>query len=217
MTLVAPPRSLLELAAEIQDAHAAFVSKASASLEYARQAGALLIEAKALVAHGEWLPWLATNCTDITARTAQGYMTISREWSRLQEIQEKRNGVSSLSLRKALSLLAAEWSDPDELSEGGSSVEPPPDPPHDDDDDDDPPPHLHHVTLTFASFEAKAEFRRQVAAAQRALGTTNKTATVERCIGIVVNASQEAPSENRSVDGLGHGLDSRPVDGPMAG
>jgi DUF3102 family protein len=47
-------------------------------LEHAIAAGLLLIEAKELVGHGEWLAWLQANCQTIGQRQAQTYMRLAR-------------------------------------------------------------------------------------------------------------------------------------------
>jgi hypothetical protein len=52
-------------------------------LEHAIAAGALLIEAKELVAHGEWLPWLQANCR-LSERQARTYMRLARHRHRLE-------------------------------------------------------------------------------------------------------------------------------------
>jgi Protein of unknown function (DUF3102) len=46
-------------------------------LERAIAAGKLLLEAKALVKHGEWLPWLESHC-QIPERTVQHYMRLAK-------------------------------------------------------------------------------------------------------------------------------------------
>lgn len=48
------------------------------SISTAHRIGGLLIEAKSLVKHGEWLPWLAD--VGIKATTATSYMRIHREF-----------------------------------------------------------------------------------------------------------------------------------------
>jgi hypothetical protein len=53
------------------------------ALEHAIAAGALLIEAKELVAHGEWLPWLQANCR-LSERQARTYMRLARHRHRLE-------------------------------------------------------------------------------------------------------------------------------------
>ena len=44
----------------------------------AREAGLMLIEAKALLPHGAWLPWLSTRF-EMKGRTAQAYMQLARD------------------------------------------------------------------------------------------------------------------------------------------
>lgn len=45
--------------------------------------GHRLIEAKSMLPHGEWLPWL-TNQVEFSERTAQDFMRLAREWSNPQ-------------------------------------------------------------------------------------------------------------------------------------
>jgi hypothetical protein len=98
------------LAKRINAAHAATTQAAHRALEHARQAGDLLIEAKAVVPHGEWLPWLETNCPDVTERTAQAYMRVARRWP---ELEAKAQRVADLPIRQALALLADGYGDRD--------------------------------------------------------------------------------------------------------
>jgi hypothetical protein len=63
------------LAAEIRSAHEGVETAALAAAERALAAGTALIEAKGLVQHGEWLPFLAK--TGIHERMAQRYMTLA--------------------------------------------------------------------------------------------------------------------------------------------
>lgn len=65
------------LAAEIRRAHADVQEAAKTAAEHAIAAGHALIEAKALVGHGGWLPWLREHCA-LAERTAQLYMKIAR-------------------------------------------------------------------------------------------------------------------------------------------
>lgn len=65
------------LAEEIRQAHAGVKEAAQTAAERAIEAGHALIEAKGLVKHGEWLPWLKQHCR-ISERTAQLYMKIVR-------------------------------------------------------------------------------------------------------------------------------------------
>jgi hypothetical protein len=68
---------LAELAVEIKDAAARWRKSAQDAAEAAIAAGHSLIEAKALVGHGQWLPWLHANC-DMSGRSASRYMQIAR-------------------------------------------------------------------------------------------------------------------------------------------
>jgi hypothetical protein len=69
--------SLTDLAARIKAEHAAYVAAIKQSLSRAMAAGDLLLEAKAQLGHGEWLPWLAERC-GIPERTASRYMKLAR-------------------------------------------------------------------------------------------------------------------------------------------
>jgi hypothetical protein len=59
-------------------------------------AGELLIEAKALVGHGQWLPWLREHC-DMPERTAQLYMRLANNKDDL-----KNRNVADLGIRGAV-------------------------------------------------------------------------------------------------------------------
>lgn len=60
--------------------------------------GRCLIEAKDMLPHGEWLPWLNER-VDLSERTAQKFMRLAREWS-------NPNTLADLGASKALMLLA---------------------------------------------------------------------------------------------------------------
>ena len=60
--------------------------------------GARLIEAKGMLSHGEWLPWLNER-VELSERTAQKFMKLAREWS-------NPNTLADLGASKALMLLA---------------------------------------------------------------------------------------------------------------
>ena len=60
--------------------------------------GKRLIEAKGLLPHGDWLPWLETQ-VDFSERTAQNLMRIAREWENPQQLR-------ILGVRKVLALLS---------------------------------------------------------------------------------------------------------------
>lgn len=49
--------------------------------------GQRLIEAKSLLAHGEWLPWL-TEQVEFSERSAQTFMRLAREWSNPQTLAD---------------------------------------------------------------------------------------------------------------------------------
>jgi len=99
----APAPILATLPAKINAEHEAAFGKAREALEHARRAGELLLEAKAALKHGEWLPWVRSNC-DFSERTAAAYMRLSREWSTLK--LKSATAVADLPLRDALQLLA---------------------------------------------------------------------------------------------------------------
>lgn len=74
-------------------------------LRYKKQAGdsilsigACLNEAKGILTHGEWLPWL-TEQVEFSERTAQRFMRLANEWT-------NPTALSDLGASKALSLLA---------------------------------------------------------------------------------------------------------------
>jgi Protein of unknown function (DUF3102) len=71
-----PSNRLPILAAEIRCAHADVQEAAKTAAERAIAAGHALIEAKSLLKHGEWLPWLRGHCA-LAERTAQLYMRIA--------------------------------------------------------------------------------------------------------------------------------------------
>jgi Protein of unknown function (DUF3102) len=101
---VSTSNSLGDLAARIRTEHEAATAFLKSGLERAINAGNLLIEAKAQLAHGQWLPWLAEHC-QLPERTAQAYMRVARSFGKLDE--EKRNAVADLSFRDALNSLAS--------------------------------------------------------------------------------------------------------------
>jgi hypothetical protein len=65
------------LAAEIRRAHADVQEAARTAAEHAITAGHALLEAKELLKHGQWLPWLREHCA-LAERTAQLYMKIAK-------------------------------------------------------------------------------------------------------------------------------------------
>jgi hypothetical protein len=87
------------LAEQICKAHAEVLASARTTVERAVQLGKLLIEAKAAVPRGDWLPWLEKK-TGLTPRTAQRYMRLAN----LPEDDATR--VSHLGLKGALDAIA---------------------------------------------------------------------------------------------------------------
>lgn len=69
----ASPAALADLAQKINQAHEGAIRSARTAIEYAIECGRLLTEAKALVGHGNWLPWLQAN-TIVSERTASRWM-----------------------------------------------------------------------------------------------------------------------------------------------
>ncbi len=96
-------KDLKKLAAKIDAEHSAAHGHARLALERAAECGRRLIEAKALVPHGKWLPWLEAN-TNVGARQSQKYMRLAEGWA---EIEAKSELGSHLSLSRALELIAA--------------------------------------------------------------------------------------------------------------
>lgn len=99
------------LAAEINQAHDQAIRAAQSTLKHAIAVGERLIEAKALVGHGKWLPWLIENCT-FSERMAQNYMRLAKHQD---EVKSKSATVADLTVRAALDQLTASGPDNDHL------------------------------------------------------------------------------------------------------
>src|ERR1700722_5999436 len=93
--------SLADLAARISAEHPSVSTHLKESLRHSIAAGALLLEAKAQVPHGQWLPWLRDHCS-ISERTAQLYIRTGKNRAEL----ENRNDVADLTINEAMALLA---------------------------------------------------------------------------------------------------------------
>lgn len=91
-------RSLAHLAREIVKEHTAAETGIRTSLTHARHAGALLLEVKGRLAHGEFMPWVATHCP-FSHDTANLYMKLST--------LPNSESVRTLTLRQAATLLGA--------------------------------------------------------------------------------------------------------------
>ena len=68
---------LAALAADIRAAHAGVFDAAKTAAERAIEAGRALLEAKAMLKHGQWIPWLKQHCR-LPQRIAQFYMRVAR-------------------------------------------------------------------------------------------------------------------------------------------
>jgi hypothetical protein len=101
--------SLTDLAARINTAHETSQRFLKQGAEHAMHAGDLLLEAKASLPHGQWLPWLAEHCT-VSERTAQLYMRLARA---RPEIEANAQSLADLTMRAAAEMLA-----PDPLEQG---------------------------------------------------------------------------------------------------
>lgn len=91
---MAPPaesRSIETITGEILDAK-------RAGGEAILTIGRCLIEAKDMLSHGEWLPWLNER-VEFSERTARNFMRLAREWT-------NRQTLADLGASKALTLLA---------------------------------------------------------------------------------------------------------------
>jgi Protein of unknown function (DUF3102) len=105
---------LAHLAGRIQAEHEAALLSMKRGLQHAIAAGKLLIEAKAQVKHGQWLPWLREHCpASLPERTASLYMRLARHAS---ELEAKSATVADLTVRRAVELLAARAAAPAEES-----------------------------------------------------------------------------------------------------
>jgi hypothetical protein len=89
---------LPDLAAEINRESELAERAWSSALRHAIRAGELLIQAKAQVRHGKWLPWLRENF-ERSERTAQLYMSLARNPQRVA-------GLSSVHAAAAISFSA---------------------------------------------------------------------------------------------------------------
>jgi Protein of unknown function (DUF3102) len=94
--------SLTDLAARIRIELTGARNAAKRGAEHALAAGDLLLEAKAQLAHGQWLPWLRDHC-EISNRTARLYMRLARN---RQAIESEIGNVADLTLRSAVEAIA---------------------------------------------------------------------------------------------------------------
>ena len=91
------------LVVQINTAHRNAGISASQAINSAAECGRLLIEAKAIVPHGEWEPWLEAH-TEVGSRQAQKYMRLAEHWTEIEAKCEE--GSSLLGVDSALRLIA---------------------------------------------------------------------------------------------------------------
>ena len=96
-----------EYAAKINAAHHAAYGNAQKAIEKAAECGRLLIEAKAAVGHGDWLPWLAAN-TEISPRQCQRYMQLAERWGEVKYDAKTHLTLTDAIKAKILGLIAAQ-------------------------------------------------------------------------------------------------------------
>lgn len=101
------------LAAQINDAAREAERHARGATENALIVGAMLIEAKKLVTHGEWDNWILQNC-EIAPRTVQAYMRLARTLPQLDAPKAQR--VADLPVREAVRAIATNPDAPKKLS-----------------------------------------------------------------------------------------------------
>jgi hypothetical protein len=96
-----PVRAPLErLAVEIRHDIEAADQHWQNAVKHAIRAGEGLIEAKALLQHGEWLPWLSENFAGFSARSASSYMRLARNGSTVADLTSIRQAVAALTTPK---------------------------------------------------------------------------------------------------------------------
>lgn len=104
-----------DLAARIVAEHKAVRAAMKSTLEHALACGTLLIEAKAKLAHGRWLPWLAEHCASLSERTAQVYISLAKNGAAIRAAIEAKSAASAdltMTIRDALELIARQAEPP---------------------------------------------------------------------------------------------------------
>ena len=115
MNEIIVPTDLDSIAERANIAHHRARDAAARAIDHAIEAGQALIEAKAVVGHGNWTPWVAEHFEG-SERLAQLYARLAREVPKLPD--ETRNAVADLSLREAAKAI----SNTNTLSVMGSSA-----------------------------------------------------------------------------------------------
>ena len=106
-TLVTPAGPEQPAARDIETITGEILDAKRAGGEAILTIGQRLSEAKAMLDHGEWLPWL-TERVEFSERSAQNFMRLAREWSNPQTLAD-------LGASKALTLLALPEEERDEF------------------------------------------------------------------------------------------------------
>ena len=102
----AKPKPTAGTIKQINAAHEAVVESGQAGLRHALHAGELLNSVKDGTDHGDWETWLATNCPNISVRTARLYMQLSDKEEEIEKAAEENgNTVADLSIRGARKLI----------------------------------------------------------------------------------------------------------------
>jgi hypothetical protein len=94
-------RSLADLATRINAAHKAVSAYMRRGLREAIQTGHLLLEAKARLKHGQWLPWLHKHC-DVPERTCHVYMRLAEHEAEIGNVAD----ITDFTVRGAIALIA---------------------------------------------------------------------------------------------------------------
>ena len=106
-TLVTPAGPEQPAARDIETITGEILDAKRAGGEAILTIGQRLAEAKAMLGHGEWLPWL-TERVEFSERSAQNFMRLARDWSNPQTLAD-------LGASKALTLLALPEEERDEF------------------------------------------------------------------------------------------------------
>ncbi|MBK8752953.1 MAG: hypothetical protein IPL99_15565 [Candidatus Competibacteraceae bacterium] len=97
-------------------------SKANEAVQHATNCGLMLLQVKASLAHGEWLPWLTTEIESgrlkVKARQTRSYMQLAANW------QRDANLIEAPSIRAALELLSDKEPDTEQADLIPVDVEP---------------------------------------------------------------------------------------------
>ena len=97
--------SLDDLAQQINDGHQGLQVAIRRLAGHVAQVGAWLTAAKDKCQHGEWLPWLADNCPEITRRTATRYMVIYQRITLNGTLMSHLDAVNKMSTTQAYKAL----------------------------------------------------------------------------------------------------------------